>query len=278
MDLIYLTRPTTSTFTMRTYDQCYSVLSKMFPSTSEDAQDGISIAGQRTIIKRLREKYPNPNTRKLYLTFIIMIKKMHGHIPNELIRELDKTKRKIIDHKEEKKIENKEILPSFSEINLWIQSITEPRKFVVNFLCFYNCLRNQDLNMKIVESPFVESSEENYLVLMKTRVKVIINKYKTSSTYGRKEWVHQDPKFFRMVRQLPTNTYLLPNKEGEQTPEDQLVYNVGKHLFPNLSAVDYCKIMVSSIVASGEDVHNKLSMVSARRGTNVEVLMSDYLL
>jgi hypothetical protein len=191
MDRIYATRPI-SVSTKRQYDKQYNVLKNLFPSSSENADDGVSIASETNILHQIHSNYSNPNTIRAYLKLIIMIRKMNGRHSALLVREFEREKKNLEIHNEERKEELKSSLPTYNDIYNFIRQIPshEHLKYIINHLMFYSALRNQDVCMTIVSSDgFVEEPDKNYIVLMKTRCKIIINKYKTSSSYGRKEWI-----------------------------------------------------------------------------------------
>ena len=277
MDLIYRNRPV-SQGTLKSYDKMYNSLKKLFPNSTETEQDGITIASEPNILNTLHEHFPNPNTMKTYLYLIIVIKKMNGRSPMLLMAETERLKKRVEVEKEERKEEKKAELPSIETVAKYIDGLKNPLSYVLNYLCFYNALRNQDLQMKVVAPGFEESPEENYLVIMKTRCKIIINKYKTFPTYGRKEWVQTEKKFFKMAKQLPLDVFTLTRDENEKVPDELTSYYLRKHFMDDLTEADYCKIMVTGIVQSGLDINKRLSAISTTRGTSVEMLMSDYLM
>jgi hypothetical protein len=281
MDLVFLERPL-SERSRKMYESYYRHLSKL---NEIDSEDWITLSSENRLLNLLNENYENPNTKKCYLNLCIIIKKMNKQHCTMLLNEFARTKKRISERKEEQRIKFKESLPTFEQIKEFVDNQTDPVAYIVNHLCFYSCVRNQDLQMKIVSSESIPpekltNPECNYMVVMKSRVKFIIMDYKTVKTNGIKTFFEEGHKFLRCAKELleKNQEWLLIKEDSEKVPEDNQCHFIKKLLYPEMTERLYCKIMVSNIITSNNRVNEKLTKISERRGTNIETLMSDYLL
>ena len=150
-----------------------------------------------TIIKKLKQ-YRIITQQTLIKT----IQKIRTY--NELSNtELNKYYKKISDkytddlRKEKKSIE----LPDIDDVIKSIDDLfyTDTRAFIINKLLFSYAFRNQDLQLQIIDNKKDIKPNKNYIIIMKTRLKIIIQDYKTKDVYGIKTIVNTDKNLYKAV-------------------------------------------------------------------------------
>ena len=278
-DLIFRERDGLSKKSLKLYESNYRVLKNM---NGVESDSWLTSSSEGHLLTLIHDNYENKNTQRTYLSLCILIRKMNGRKTDLLVRDMERIKKANEVFKEEKKEELKRVLPSYEEVDAFVNKPTlDDVKFIVNHLLWNSCVRNQDLNMKIVEKEEdAVDTNMNYLIVMKTRCKIITNVFKTSFAYGQKSWIETSRPFLKHAKSLleKKQTYLLERKNKSAVDMSNIPYYLKKLLYEGLTETDYCKMRVTHIVNSGDKINEKLTVISYRRGTNVAMLMSDYLL
>ena len=145
--------------------------------------------------------------------------------------------------------------------------ISDPRKFVVNYIVFFLNTRNLDLLAKpIVHRDEMTDDKLNYLLIHDGYIEYVRNTYKTAKRYNQKITLIRDPLFYMAVRRLPLNTYILTDNTNSL---GRMVQNM---LYNGMSETEY---LHNNIAHFKNDV-NQLFRIQNNRGTNIETLLSSY--
>ena len=76
---------------------------------------------------------------------------------------------------------------------------TDTKAFIINKLLITYALRNQDLKLQIIDNKIDIEPDKNYIIIMKTRLKKIIQDYKTKDIYGVKTFINTDNDLYKAV-------------------------------------------------------------------------------
>ena len=150
-----------------------------------------------TIIKKLKQY-----TIITQQTLIKTIQKIRTYNGLSNI-ELNKYYKKIKDNytnelrKEKKSID----LPDMDDVMKSINDLfyTDTRAFIINILLITYAFRNKDLQLQIIDNKKDIEPNKNYIIIMKTRLKIIIQDYKTNDVYGIKTIVNTDKNLYKAV-------------------------------------------------------------------------------
>ena len=259
------------------YKRIYLYLTNLF----NENHNWVNFHSQKYLINKLRELDCKEDNKLSYLNLFIMIKKYANLDNEELIKyraELFKEKKA---NTEIKLQQQKEILPSYNEVKDYIQNLYKDKDYVnylVNELIFTYCLRNQDVNLKIInltDYKQEKNNTDNYLVVKKNEVDLIINSYKTSSVYGKKQIRIRSRKIYNAAISLKGN--LLQNDKGENLDMGNISYYI--RLMPyndkRLTEAQYCKINVFHAQTLSNPLE-KITEIAKNRGTSVETLNNYY--
>jgi hypothetical protein len=106
-------------------------------------------------------------------------------------------------------------LPSYQVIDQFIKTL-DFSQYVVNYLTFYFGFRNKDVNLYITTRKLTKNinTENNYLIVKKTEIELIINDYKTIKQYLQKRIVIRNKHFVEVCNNLHLSTYLLTRNEN----------------------------------------------------------------
>ena len=259
------------------YKRIYLYLTNLF----NENHNWVNFHSQKYLINKLRELDCKEDNKLSYLNLFIMIKKYANLDNEELIKyraELFKEKKA---NTEIKLQQQKEILPSYNEVKDYIQNLYKDKDYVnylVNELIFTYCLRNQDVNLKIInltDYKQEKNNTDNYLVVKKNEVDLIINSYKTSSVYGKKQIRIRSRKIYNAAISLKGN--LLQNDKGENLDMGNISYYIRLMPFNDkrLTEAQYCKINVFHAQTLSNPLE-KITEIAKNRGTSVETLNNYY--
>ena len=156
-----------------------------------------------TIIKKLKQF-----TIITQQTFIKTIQKIRTY--NELSNtDLNIYYKKISDkyindlRKEKQSVD----LPDINDVMESIDDLfyTDTRLFIINKLLFTYAFRNQDLQLQVIDNKKYIEPNKNYIIIMKTRLKIIIQDYKTINVYGIKTIINTDKDLYKAVAEYYNN-------------------------------------------------------------------------
>jgi hypothetical protein len=94
---------------------------------------------------------------------------------------------------------------SLEDLNNYLENLYTSKlyvKYIVNYLFIKFGVRNQDVNVLVIKNKKYIKSDENYLLVSKSKVEYIRKKYKTHSVYGDKTYTITDKKFVKAVNEL----------------------------------------------------------------------------
>ena len=233
------------------------------------------LISQPTIIKKLNELYPNPNTKSLYLNMIILVRRKNQEPTDKLIKYRNSLRDDIIKIRKDKMSQTKSTLPSYSDIMMRLNELGGIR-YIINYLFINHGLRNKDVNLKIVTKLPKEKEDENYLVLGKKHVKLDINDYKTDKTFGNKQIIITDKKFIDELKSLKLNhnDYLLAKKNGEKLKLSSFNEKIISLSIDKLGEAKIFKILIGHLLDKKD--FNKIEELVGSRGTSMTTILKSY--
>ena len=267
----YLGNSTTlSKNTLKSYTQSYNKLMKSNLFTRN-----IETTAESVIIENIKKITDNPNTAASLLNVCIIIKKHSGKNFEELFYYRNKLKTAIEKH--HKEINDNLNLPTYGELTAYLDTLyknNEHLKYVINYLLINYGVRNKDLDIIIVRDKKHITNDDNYFVVLKTRVIWVRNVYKTAGKYGSKSITIKNIKFMKSLNALQRgdNAPLLINASGGRIADGTIGYFIQNLTLDRIGEGNIAKI----IMKHNEGNYNKLTELSNHRGTNVETLISRY--
>jgi len=215
--------------------------------------------------KTLSESYK----RKIICLFVII--KNH-YDPNDpalpLLRNtMPEVNNKILD----KRVEDfkKEDTSQYDAIADWIDKLTDPITYIMNYIIFYLNTRNLDLIAKVIHDVDYDTTQDdsiNYLVVYTDHVKFIRNVYKTKGSYGQKINHITDNKFLNFITKIPNDTFLLNNNT------DTIRKMIKRRTYNGLNETEY----LHNVIQKFKSDANKLFEIEENRGSNIRNLLSNY--
>jgi hypothetical protein len=234
---------------------------------------------EENLIKYVKGSSENVGSQAQYLNIIIMIKKYFNKPFDKLVEfqtELHELRTK---HTKELIQSKKEELPTFETLKKYLSSLknnNDYRGFIVNYLLMTYGLRNQDINVFITDDKTRVVDDRNFIIVKKTECELLINNYKTLTTYGNKKIIIKSRVFIEFCNKL-LNTYLLNKTDGITPVADSSIGKIiPRFLYDNLTESDYFKILVRHIQNTGKNVLGEIKKLSAYRGTNVDTIIEYY--
>lgn len=260
--------------TKKQYRSCYNVL--MY---SGFFSRPITTTGEDMIIKilNLNNIAENPNTKQNLLNVCIVIKKHFGKPHDLLIDFRNKIKDEIQKHHEEQKKEINEMLPDYTKLYAWMETLYDTGdylQFVINFLLLNYFVRNEDLDCFITYNKKEPDDEDkNYLIVKKTRIIWIRNKYKTASKYGKKKIVITNKKLINAIMQLNFEEgEPIIKTNGEHINPNSLGWYVQNNTYSRLGEGNYFKVSVKHYRYNPK----KLQEMGELRGTDINTVLNRY--
>lgn len=263
--------------TKKTYKTSYNKLMKTgkFNDTSITNTDNLKL------IEIINDISTNPNNRKTYLTTIIKLKRLADSnadiLPLEHFRTQNKTDT-LQFNKDKKSVTVSDGLTfqGFQEYVAQLLIREEYMKYIVNYLMLHFGVRNKDTDLVIVNSKSKNSitMDDNYLVVYKTKIEYIRNKYKTYNIYGQKKITITDKKFINAVNNLGRENLqpLLITSKGSRYTEKSLPEALKRLTYAKAGEGRLFKLLVDEYKFNKA----KLNELSISRGTNLEEIKSSY--
>ncbi len=265
--------------TATTYLNSYKRLRDALGITSN--RKSIKSLGLDTVEPILLDEATNSNGRAGMLT---IVKKLFDD--KERINEIDQ---KIRQHKREHQVKKNgelvESLPSHKELIAGLKKVTDPRKYIINWLFIYANTRNADVALIDLhrgnDSRRVDlndlDNERNHIVLQDGHALLIRNVYKTSKSYGQKKNKISSRSFIDMARAYlgdDMDKPLLTNKSGGSIPPASFGAYLKRFRLMGLTESAIMKIIMSHVADKGS--YNMLRKVSQNRGTSISTLLAEY--
>jgi hypothetical protein len=240
------------------------------------------------IIKKVSENIPNKNTVNQAINMAIKIKRLYDEDDESLVQFRDKElKQAIAASTIAKNTRISPLLPTYSEINAWIDHLYENkeyRKYAINYLLWNLNCRNLDLWARFIRNSKEAVGQHNYLVLKPHSVEFIRRRYKTAASHGEKTNTITNKHFVKSCWELTkgfhrdplTHPYwLVFQADGdEHSSEEQIGHHVSFNTFEKIGESNYLKIMMQHIDQTGNIT--RLNHISKNRGTHVNVLLTNY--
>ena len=117
--------------------------------------------------------------------------------------------------------------------------------------------------------------DDNYLVVLKSRVLYIRNKYKTVAKYGRKQRTIINRRFYNSIKEILSGKVskpLLTNAKGERIPEGSLGTLIQNNILEGIGEGNIAKVLMNHYAGDYE----KLRALSESRGTDAGTLIQRY--
>jgi len=252
-------------------------VSKQTINTYKNVGDNISfniLTTQKTIIKKLKELYTNPNTIQLYLNLIILVRRHNDKETNQLIAFRNTLKEKIINERKGNMKEMNDTLPTYETIKDKLNNMNGIM-YIINYLIFNIGLRNKDINLKFVNT-LPDKLEENYIQLKNNKVILTITDYKTDKKYGTKKINIDDTRFINEFKNLNlvNEEYIISKKDNSKinnisTWNEKLIKLSIDKLGQKLVKINIKKLL-------DESNFKEIETVGKNRGTSLSVLLTSY--
>lgn len=254
-----------------------SKVSKQTLNTYKNVGDNISfniLTTQKTIIKKLKELYTNPNTIQLYLNLIILVRRHNDKETNQLIAFRNTLKEKIINERKGNMKEMNDTLPTYETIKDKLNNMNGIM-YIINYLIFNIGLRNKDINLKFVNN-IPSEEDENYIQLKNNKVILTITDYKTDKKYGTKKINIDDTRFINEFKDLDlvNNEYIISKKDNSKinnisTWNEKLIKLSIDKLGQKLVKINIKKLL-------DESNFKEIETIGKNRGTSLSVLLTSY--
>jgi len=252
-------------------------VSKQTINTYKNVGDNISfniLTTQRTIIKKLKELYTNPNTIQLYLNLIILVRRYNDKETNQLIAFRNSLKDKIIKERKDNLNTMNDNLPTYETIKDKLNNMNGIM-YIINYLIFNIGLRNKDINLKFVNT-LPSEEDENYIQLKNNKVILTITDYKTDKKYGTKKININDTRFINEFKNLNlvNEEYIISKKDNSKinnisTFNEKLIKLSIDKLGQKLVKINIKKLL-------DENNYKEIETIGKNRGTSLSVLLTSY--
>ncbi len=254
-----------------------SKVSKQTINTYKTVGENISfniLTTQKTIIKKLKELYTNPNTIQLYLNLIILVRRHNDKETNQLIAFRNTLKEKIINERKGNMKEMNDTLPTYETIKDKLNNMNGIM-YIINYLIFNIGLRNKDINLKFVNN-IPSEEDENYIQLKNNKVILTITDYKTDKKYGTKKINIDDTRFINELKDLNlvNEEYIISKKDNSKinnisTWNEKLIKLSIDKLGQKLVKINIKKLL-------DESNFKEIETIGKNRGTSLSVLLTSY--
>jgi len=254
-----------------------SKVSKQTINTYKTVGENISfniLTTQKTIIKKLKELYTNPNTIQLYLNLIILVRRHNDKETNQLIAFRNTLKEKIINERKGNMKEMNNTLPTYESIKESLENL-QGIMYIINYLIFNIGLRNKDINLKFVNN-IPSEEDENYIQLKNNKVILTITDYKTDKKYGTKKININDTRFINELKDLDlvNNEYIISKKDNSKINNISTWNEKIIKLSINKLGQKLVKINIKKLL--DESNFKEIETVGKNRGTSLSVLLTSY--
>lgn len=267
-----LKNKTLTDITKRNYMSIYKRLRKVFNTdiintSNEDILDAITEIGKS-----------NYNSMYSYLN-VAMIIKLYYDLN---VDELEEQREALIGLKKNLvKYQNKKILdklPPYKDYVKFIKTLYDANQFedfVINFLLLNYGVRNQDINVKIIDKKdFNTELMGNYLVVYKSKIIYHRTDYKTFLQYGMKHIEITNKNFINAVSNLPIGKYLLGGRDTPMNISNLTSYIKSKTM-RGLTQREIFKLIINHIKTKPNFIQ-LLEYYSYNRGTNPQTILDNY--
>jgi hypothetical protein len=233
---------------------------------------------QKTIVTKLKDLYQNPNTLQLYLNLVILVRRFKDLPTDQLIKLRNGLKDDIKKIRNEKLDKLDDELPTLDYLKERLDK-QEKVRYLVNYLFINHGLRNSDLDLLFVDK-IPESSSDNLISFSnkgKTKVAIVINRYKTVRAHGKKSINIDDKRFIKELKdmELQHGQPVVQRKNGDRMTNVSTLNDRLKTLsIDKLGQNKIFKIVIRNLLNNND--FEKLDQYSRDRGTGYETLLKSY--
>jgi len=261
--------------TVSNYTKEYNRLTKQF----NQSNNWVTSTSNKNLINMIKSTNLGLGTQMNYINLFCSIKRNSLQDVRELEEYVKELKPLQIEQKDNNKVLLNETLPSYETIKHYIDDLYNQRDYVnylVNTLIFDYQFRNKDCNVIIIslsDYKQLKDKTDNYLVYYKDHTtKIIINRYKTSSVYGKKEITTRSRKIHNAVVSLNSGP-LLQSAKGQRVTDENLQHYI--RTYDSIGEASYFKINIKH-AQSQPNTLKVISNMSKNRGTSVDTIISEY--
>ena len=222
------------------------------------------------------------NSRNLMLMICIFLSQMYGDkIGSDFFAKIRSTEKSTI--LKQTKVKNKEIkenLPELEDLEGYLFKLdneNRTQEYIINWLIFNYFVRNKDLDVKFVKTlGEAKNYEQNYIVLLRDKIKFIRNVYKT--VHKHKPQTH-DIKNVHFRRHCLN--FFRENKDKDKEKDVFLLNNHGtESIGSEVQRLTYKQLGEGKLFKMAVNHHrNNIDMIkimSQTRGTGIDCLLENY--
>lgn len=236
------------------------------------------LKSQESILKDLEKWSDNMYLKSQMLKAIIIFRKASSTKKKALLNDILSTEissnhKNIVSHLEEKKKNDNDELPLYTEIEEKVNKYYDDgkyREYIIMKIMTETVCRNLDLNAEIINADDKQDDDKNYLVIhkklgkQKPSIEFIRNKYKTKKSYGQKKDVFVGERMIDAVNKIGDKN-LIPEKYQN---------NIGRYIKKISFGLGEGKI--AKIVLKNKNTLGDASAISKSRGTALGTLQQSY--
>ena len=233
------------------------------------------LTSQPTIIKKIKDLYPNANTKQLYLNIIILVRRWAEEetdkltkFRNSLREEITKERKSNLDILDDK-------LPTLEYILNKLENLSG-NKYIINYLMLSHGLRNKDINLEYRDK-LPKEGDDNYINQKGKTTTLQINDYKTDKSFGQKVISINNKRFNDELKKikLSDGDYLLSKKDGSKI-ESISTFNekILRTTIDDLGQNRLVKVKIKHLLNKKD--FDTLEQISKDRGTSMGVLLKSY--
>jgi hypothetical protein len=233
------------------------------------------LTSQPTIIKKIKDLYPNANTKQLYLNIIILVRRWAEEetdkltkFRNSLREEITKERKSNLDILDDK-------LPTLEYILNKLENLSG-NKYIINYLMLSHGLRNKDINLEYRDK-LPKEGDDNYINQRGKTATLQINDYKTDKSFGQKVIVIDNKRFNDELKKmkLSDGDYILPKKDGSKI-QSISTFNekILRTTIDDLGQNKLIKLKIKDLLNKKD--FDTLEQISKDRGTSMGVLLKSY--
>jgi len=227
-------------------------------------------------IKSVVQKSVTANSKATTLNIAILLTKQRPKIFEKLTDYRDELRDEIAAARKQKMVSLNEDLPSYDSL---VEKLDKQSglSYLVNYLLINNALRNADMELYYSKTKNPTDEDKNYIYKnQKTgEIILIINKYKTAGTYGKKTIIINNKRLAEEVSKLNLSAGdPLFQLDGKPASTKTVTQRIRRMSVDKLSEGEIAKIVVKHLI----DTKNfkELKRISLSRGTSVDTLLSSY--
>ena len=231
-------------------------------------------ATENRIITVITKNESSLNTKKIMLVSAIKAFNQYEMSTTKLSKYMELLKEQIGKQTEAKLKEL--VLPSLSELkqhNKEQKMNNDYVGFIITELLLKYNFRNKDMVMLITTNKDDVNTTDNFIYVANTYIRITINSYKTSSTYGQKKIIRKTPLFIKQLKLFldgEESRMLIPPDIGSN-----LSNFVMKHTYKGFGEAIYFKVICKNFASKGQV--KKLQQAGKYRGTSLEEIVQTYL-